>query len=156
MCILEVSGGREPSIDIFILWKKIFQVWIKALLQLLSHFSHVQLCSAPYGSPPGSPVPGILQARTLEWVAISFSSAWKWIKAQLGSMLGAGELLVGSWAGANARERVSSLKFLPSCQDSAIFWASVFSSVKWGCWEAEMKTPHKHCKFSPTSWGVFP
>ena len=31
------------------------------------------------GSPPGSPVPGILQARTLEWVAISFSDAWKWI-----------------------------------------------------------------------------
>ena len=29
------------------------------------------------GSPPGSPVPGILQARTLEWVAISFSNAWK-------------------------------------------------------------------------------
>ena len=28
--------------------------------------------------PPGSPVPGILQARTLEWVAISFSNAWKW------------------------------------------------------------------------------
>ena len=30
------------------------------------------------GSPPGSPSPGILQARTLEWVAISFSNAWKW------------------------------------------------------------------------------
>ena len=30
------------------------------------------------GSPPGSTVPGILQARTLEWVAISFSNAWKW------------------------------------------------------------------------------
>ena len=30
------------------------------------------------GSPPGSPVPGILQARTLEWAAISFSNAWKW------------------------------------------------------------------------------
>ena len=30
------------------------------------------------GSPPGCPVPGILQARTLEWVAISFSNAWKW------------------------------------------------------------------------------
>ena len=29
------------------------------------------------GSPPGFPVPGILQARTLEWVAISFSNAWK-------------------------------------------------------------------------------
>ena len=30
------------------------------------------------GSPSGSPIPGILQARTLEWVAISFSNAWKW------------------------------------------------------------------------------
>ena len=36
------------------------------------------LCDSIDGSPPGSPVPGILQARTLEWVAISFSSAWKW------------------------------------------------------------------------------
>ena len=36
------------------------------------------LCNAIDGSPPGSPVPGILQARTLEWVAISFSRAWKW------------------------------------------------------------------------------
>ena len=33
------------------------------------------LCNPIDGSPPGSPVPGILQARTLEWVAISFSSA---------------------------------------------------------------------------------
>ena len=34
-------------------------------------------------SPPGSPVPGILQARTLEWVAVSFSSAWTWkVKAK--------------------------------------------------------------------------
>ena len=35
------------------------------------------LCDPIDGSPPGSPVPGILQARTLEWVAISFSDAWK-------------------------------------------------------------------------------
>ena len=42
----------------------------------------LQSCSTLWdprdGSPPGSLVPGILQARTLEWVAISFSSAWKW------------------------------------------------------------------------------
>ena len=42
----------------------------------------LQLCQTLWdpidGSPPGSPVPGILQARTLEWVAISFSNAWKW------------------------------------------------------------------------------
>ena len=36
------------------------------------------LCNPTDGSPSGSPVPGILQARTLEWVAISFSYAWKW------------------------------------------------------------------------------
>ena len=35
------------------------------------------LCGLIDGSPPGSPVPGILQARTLEWVAISFFNAWK-------------------------------------------------------------------------------
>ena len=36
------------------------------------------LCNPIDSSPPGSPVPEILQARTLEWVAISFSNAWKW------------------------------------------------------------------------------
>ena len=36
------------------------------------------LCDPIDGSPPGSAIPGILQARTLEWVAISFSSGWKW------------------------------------------------------------------------------
>ena len=42
------------------------------------------LCNPIDGSPPGSPVPGILQARTLEWVAISFSNAGKWkVKVKL-------------------------------------------------------------------------
>ena len=36
------------------------------------------LCNPIDGSPSGSAVPGILQARTLEWVGISFSNAWKW------------------------------------------------------------------------------
>ena len=36
------------------------------------------LCNPRDGSPPGSPIPGILQARTQEWVAISFSNEWKW------------------------------------------------------------------------------
>ena len=48
---------------------------------LLSLFSRVRLCDPIDGSPPGSTIPGILQARTLEWVAISFSNAcsekWK-------------------------------------------------------------------------------
>ena len=41
---------------------------------LLSHFSRVWLCDPIESGPPGSPVPGIPQARTLEWVAISFSN----------------------------------------------------------------------------------
>ena len=40
--------------------------------------SCLTLCDPIDGSPPGSPIPGILQARTLEWVAISFSDTWKW------------------------------------------------------------------------------
>ena len=44
------------------------------LLLLLSLQSCLTLCDPIDGSPPGSPIPGILQARTLEWVAISFSN----------------------------------------------------------------------------------
>ena len=47
-----------------------------AAAKLLQSYS--TLCNPIDGSPPGSPIPGILQARTLEWVAISFSNAWKW------------------------------------------------------------------------------
>ena len=58
--------------------------------QLLYHLSHLaaaaakslqlcpSLCDPIDGSPPDSPIPGVLQARTLEWVATSFSNAWKW------------------------------------------------------------------------------
>ena len=53
------------------------------------------LCDPIDGSPPGSPVPGILKARTLEWVAISFSNAWKW-KVK-GKSLSCIRLLVTPW-----------------------------------------------------------
>ena len=44
------------------------------------------LCDPIDGRPPGSAIPGTLQARTLEWVAISFSNAWKWkVKVKLPS-----------------------------------------------------------------------
>ena len=57
------------------------------------------LCNPIDGSPPGSLVPGILQARTLEWVAISFSSAWKWkVKVKLLSRV---RLFVTPWTAAH-------------------------------------------------------
>ena len=56
------------------------------------------LCDPIDGSPQGSPVPGILQARTLEWVAISFSNAWKWkVKVKL---LSRAQLLATPWTAA--------------------------------------------------------
>ena len=57
----------------------IYDYWINhAAAAAKSLQSCPTLCDPKDGSPPGSPIPGILQARTLEWVAISFSSAWKW------------------------------------------------------------------------------
>ena len=61
--------------------------------------SCLTLCDPRDDSPPGSPIPGILQARTLEWVAISFSSAWKWnVKVKSLSCV---RLLVTPWTAAN-------------------------------------------------------
>ena len=57
------------------------------------------LCDPIDGSPPGSPFPGILQARTLEWVAISFSNTWKWkVKVKLLSRV---RLLATPWTSAH-------------------------------------------------------
>ena len=57
------------------------------------------LCNPRDSSPPGSPVPGILQARTLEWVAISFSNAWKWkVKGKLFSCV---RLFATPWTAAD-------------------------------------------------------
>ena len=56
------------------------------------------LCDPIDGRPPGSTVPGILQARTLEWVDISFSNAWKW-KVKVKS-LSRVQLLVIPWTAA--------------------------------------------------------
>ena len=57
------------------------------------------LCDPIDGIPPGSPIPGILQARTLEWVAISFSNAWKW-KVKVKS-LSRVQLLATPWTAAH-------------------------------------------------------
>ena len=60
--------------------------------------SCLTLCDPTDGSPPGSAVPGILLARTLEWVAISFSNSWKW-KVKVKS-LSRVQLFVTPWTAA--------------------------------------------------------
>ena len=67
-----------------------------AAAELLQSF--LTLCDPTDGSLLGSPIPGILQARTLEWVAISFSNAWK-RKAKVKSLSRA-RLLATPWAAA--------------------------------------------------------
>ena len=57
------------------------------------------LCEPIDGSPPGSAIPGILQARTLEWVAISFPNAWRW-KVKVKSLSRA-RLSVTPWTAAH-------------------------------------------------------
>ena len=60
-------------------WKYFFHTFSFILAAAAKSLqSRPTLCDPIGGSPPGSAVPGILQARTLAWVAISFSSAWKW------------------------------------------------------------------------------
>ena len=81
-----------------LLWKALFDKRVAAAaaksLQLCP-----TMCDSIDGSLPGSPVPGILQARTLEWVAISFSNAWKW-KVKVKS-LSCARLLATPWTAAH-------------------------------------------------------
>ena len=59
-------------------WNWVWHIYTAAAAAAKSLQSCPTLCDPIDDSPPGSPVPGILQARTLEWVAASFSNAWKW------------------------------------------------------------------------------
>ena len=65
------------SLPSFQKWTSLLQFMIAAAAAK-SLQSYPTLCNPIDSSPSGSPTPGILQARTLEWVAISFSNAWKW------------------------------------------------------------------------------
>ena len=59
-------------------WALVVNMYLAAAAAAKSLQSCPTLCDPIDGSPPGSAVPGILQARTLGWVAISFSNVWKW------------------------------------------------------------------------------
>ena len=81
--LLKYSSGHKPE-AVFIIW---FTTILPPCLvpdaaaTAKSRQSCPTLCDPIDGSPPGSHIPGILQARTLEWVAISFSNAWKWSRS---------------------------------------------------------------------------
>ena len=87
----KMSGGWFPNWWLW--WADLVSAAAKSLQ------SCPVLCDPIDGSPPGSPVPGILQARTLEWVAISFSNAWKW-KVKVKSLCRV-QLFATSWTAAH-------------------------------------------------------
>ena len=97
------------------------------------------LCDPIDGSPPDSPIPGILQARTLEWVAISFSNAWKW-KMKMKSLSSA-RLLATPWTAAYqalpslgfARQEYWSAVPLPSPSTNYIYLNSFLCSKMFAC-----------------------
>ena len=90
------------------------------------------LCNPIDGSPPGSPVPRILQARILEWVAISFSNAWKW-KVKVKSLSHA-QLLATPWTAAHQSPPSMGL----SRQE---YWSGLPLPSPKSLWES-LKTPH--------------
>ena len=84
----------KNSLSLFPLFR---YLWVAAAAAKLLQ-SCPTLCDPIDGSPPGSAVPGILQARTLEWVAIAFSNIWKW-KVKVKSLSHV-QLLVTPWTAA--------------------------------------------------------
>ena len=97
------------------------------------------LCDPIDGSPPGSPVPGILKARTLEWTAISFSSAWKW-KVKVKS-LSPVQLFATPWTA--AYQAPPSMGFLRQEYWNGLPLPSLFTTLKvtkktdWSVWIAQ-------------------
>ena len=81
------EAGRLQSYTVTNNQTQLKQLSMQVLLLLLSLQSCPTLCNPTDGSPPGSTTPGILQAGTLERVAISFSNAWKWKVKSLSCVL---------------------------------------------------------------------
>ena len=77
-CFPVISVCMKYIFFYFNLWVSFTLKWVSAAAAAKSHQLCPTLCDPIDGSPPGSSIPGILQARTLEWVGISFSNAWKW------------------------------------------------------------------------------
>ena len=102
------------------------------------------LCYPIDGSPPGFPVPGIVQARTLEWVAISFSNAWKW-KVKVKSLSHV-RFLATPWTA--AYQAPPSMGF--SRQE---YWSGVpMPSLSLTHTHTHTHKDYRHCKYLNKNW----
>ena len=110
------------------------------------------LCDPIAGSPPGSTIPGILQAGILEWVAISFSNTWKWkVKVLFASVQFSRSVVSDSlWPHESQHTRPPCLSPTPgaysnSCPSSQWYHPTISSSV----------IPFSSCLRSFPAWGLF-
>ena len=126
------------------LWLQYLILKLHSLLIMLVHaaavaakslLSCLTLCNPIDGSPPGSPVPGILQARTLERVAIFLSNAWKW-KMKVKS-LSRVRLFATPWTAAS--QAPLTMGFSRQEYWSGVPLPSLPST--WGCWKALGEVP---------------
>ena len=151
-------AARQASPSIANSWSLPINVHAAAAAKSLQ--SCPTLCDPIDGGPPGSPVPGILQARTLEWTAISFSNAWKGkVKAKSLSPV---RLFTTPWSAAYqaplsmgfSRQEYSSGVPLPSpitpSKSSHAFASGKISTFLWlSSTQLYIYTPHL---FIPTCW----
>ena len=159
---MEVAGGRDSGwISLYL--KSMLLSEVLATSSAAPSAKSLQSCPTLWDprddSPPGSPIPGILQARTLEWIATAFSNAWKWkVKVKLLSHVW---LLATPWTA--ACQAPSSMGF-PRQE----YWSGVpLSSPQWNVshkkeWNKAIchkksgtKDYHtKSDKEGPTSYGI--
>ena len=116
------------------------------------------LCDPADGSPPGSPVPGILQARTLEWVAISFSNARKWkVKGKLLSRV---QLFATPWTAAHqaplsmgfSRQEYWSGVPLPSLEQNVEWLLNDGGASFWEDENVQQFNSAEPCEYTKNHW----
>ena len=116
------------------------------------------LCDPIDGSPPGSPVPGVLQVRTLEWVAISFSNSWK-RKVKVKSLSGV-RLFTTPWTAAYqappsmgfSRQEYWSGVPLPSPMDHEIYFKTVCTELRlFDLWIFFLRAVYCSCLSPPSN-----
>ena len=139
---LEPSREEEdtPKLPHSVMWETTRRLMTAAAAKSLQ--SCPTLCDPMDGSPPGSPIPEVLQARTLQWVAISFSNAWNW-KVKVKSLSHVW-LFMTPWTAAHqappsmgfSRQEYRSGVPLPSLVDDYKLGKWILPMVHWYQWPA--------------------
>ena len=142
LLIFKIQVSSPPSMKLFWSCSSFILLYVTSMCFKLSRHTPATaakllqscptLCDPTDGSPPGSPIPGILQAQTLEWAALSFSNAWQW-KVKVKSLSHV-RLLANPWTAAHQAplpmgfSRQEDWSGVPSPSPSSYFY---LSNIMW-------------------------